>query len=140
MPSKSLVRAVSPLSDTEKVTVNLGYVDLGQIDLLVSEGFYTNRTDFIRMAIRQQLQAHRDEVREVTARKQMIVGLQNFTRADLEAMRERGEAMDLNVLGLLTIAADVTPELALATISSLRILGAWNAPAAVKAALRARLR
>ena len=140
MPAKSLIRAVSPVSDTEKVTVNLGYVDLGQIDLLVSEGFYSNRTDFIRTAIRQQLQMHRDEVREVTARKQMVVGLQHYARADLEALRDRGEALDLNVLGLLTISSDVSPELALDTISSLRILGAWNAPAAVKAALRARLR
>ena len=140
MPAKSLIRAVSPVSETEKVTVNVGYVDLGQIDLLVSEGFYSNRTDFIRTAIRQQLQAHREEVREVTARKQMIVGLQNYSRADLEALRARGEALDLNVLGLLTLAPDVSPELALDTIASLRILGAWNAPPAVKTALRARLR
>ena len=140
MPAKSLVRAVSPVSESEKVTVNVGYVDLGQIDLLVSEGFYSNRTDFIRTAIRQQLQSHRDEVREVTARKQMVVGLQNYSRADLEVLRGRGEALDLNVLGLLTIAPDVTPELALDTIASLRILGAWNAPADVKNALRARLR
>lgn len=140
MPAKSLVRAVSPVSESEKVTVNLGYVDLGQIDLLVSEGFYSNRTDFIRTAIRQQLQTHRDQVRDVTARKQMVVGLQSYSRADLESLRERGEALDLNVLGLLTIAPDVTPELALATVSSLRILGAWNAPSDVKNALRARLR
>lgn len=140
MPAKSLVRAVSPVCESEKVTVNVGYVDLGQIDLLVSEGFYSNRTDFIRTAIRQQLQTHRDEVRDVTARKQMVVGLQNYSRADLEALRARGEALDLNVLGLLTIAQDVTPELALDTVASLRILGAWNAPADVKNALRPRLR
>lgn len=140
MPAKSLLRAVSPVSETEKVTVNVGYVDLGQIDLLVSEGFFANRTDFIRMAIRQQLQALRDEVREATARKQMVVGLQRYARADLEALRERGEALHLNVLGLLTVAPDVTPELALDTIASLRVLGAWNAPADVKDALRSRLR
>ena len=140
MPAKSLIRAISPVSETEKVTVNVGYVDLGQIDLLVSEGFYTNRTDFIRTAIRQQLQAHREEVREVAARKAMVLGLQSYSRADLEALRTRGESLDLNVLGLLSIADDVSPELALDTIASLRILGAWNAPAAVKHALRARLR
>jgi Arc/MetJ-type ribon-helix-helix transcriptional regulator len=140
MPAKSLLRAVSPVSESEKVTVNVGFVDLGQIDLLVSEGFYSNRTDFIRTAIRQQLQNHRDEVRDVTARKQLVVGLQNYSRADLEALRDRGEALDLNVLGLLTVAPDVTPDLALDTIASLRILGAWNAPAAVKTALRPRLR
>lgn len=140
MPTKSLVRAVSPLSELEKVTVNLGYVDLGQIDLLVSEGFYSNRTDFIRTAIRQQLQVHRDEVREFVSRKAMVLGLQSYSRADLEALRARGERLDLNVLGLLSLQSDVTPELALDTIGSLKVLGALNAPPAVKAALTARMR
>jgi len=55
--------------DTEKMTINLGYVDLGHIDLMVQEGFYSNRTDFIRTAIRNQLERHADVVKQSTVRK-----------------------------------------------------------------------
>src|ERR687886_1622635 len=100
---------------TEKITINLGLVDLGQIDLLVREGFYSNRTDFIRTAVRNQLATHAEEVRHTVARKTLVLGLQNYTRRDLEAVREAGETLEIKVLGLASIAAAVTPELALAT-------------------------
>ena len=127
-------------SDTEKLTINLGFVDLGQIDLLVAESFYANRSDFIRTAIRNQLAQHADVVRQVAARKTLVLGLQHFSASDLQALRDAGQTLDLRVLGLASIAADVTPELALATISSLHVLGALQAPPAVKAALAARMR
>jgi Arc/MetJ-type ribon-helix-helix transcriptional regulator len=126
--------------DTEKVTINLGYVDLGHIDLMVEEGFYTNRTDFIRTAIRNQLDRHADIVKQSTARKSLDLGLRHFSREDLEAARAAGHILDIRVLGLASIALDVSPELARATIGSLVVLGALHASAAVKAALADRMR
>jgi Arc/MetJ-type ribon-helix-helix transcriptional regulator len=134
----SELRPKSP--DTEKITINLGYVDLGQIDLMVQEGFYSNRTDFIRTAIRNQLERHADVVKQSTARKSLELGLRNFSREDLEAARRTGEMLHINVLGLATIAQDVTPDLARATIASILVLGALHATPAVKAALADRTR
>jgi len=128
------------LPDTEKITINLGYVDLGHVDLMVQEGFYSNRTDFIRTAIRNQLERHADVVKQSTARKSLDLGLRNYSREDLEAARRAGETLHINVLGLVTIAHDVTPELARATIASVSVLGALHASPAVKAALADRIR
>ena len=127
-------------SDTEKITINLGFVDLGQVDLMVQEGFYSNRTDFIRTAIRNQLERHADVVKQSTARKNLDLGLRNYTREDLEAARRAGEMLHINVLGLATIAQDVTPELARATIASVSVLGALHVSPAVKSALADRTR
>jgi Arc/MetJ-type ribon-helix-helix transcriptional regulator len=128
------------MSETQKITINLGLVDLGQIDLLVQEGFYSNRTGFIRTAIRNQLRTHAEEVRQTVARKTPVLGLQNYTRRDLEAVREAGETLEIRVLGLASIDDDVDPELALETIDSVIVLGALRASPAVKAALRDRIR
>lgn len=125
--------------DSEKVTINLGYVDLGHIDLLVKEGFYSNRSDFIRAAIRSQVDRHGDVVRQSTARKSLDLGLRHYGRDDLEAVRSAGQTLHIKVLGLATIAMDVTPELARATIASVVVLGALHASTAVKAALADRL-
>ena len=126
--------------DSEKITINLGYVDLGHIDLLVQEGFYSNRTDFIRTAIRNQIERHADVVRQAVTRKSVDLGLRHFSREDLEAVRDAGQLLDIRVLGLATIAPDVTPELARAAIASLTVLGALHASAAVKAALADRIK
>jgi Arc/MetJ-type ribon-helix-helix transcriptional regulator len=123
----------------EKITINVGVVDLGQIDLLVQEGFYANRTDLIRTAIRNQIAAHADAVRQVMNRRMLVLGIQYLAAADLEAVRARRETLDVRVLGLLSIAADVTPELALQTLNSVTVLGSLHAPPAVKAALMERL-
>jgi len=131
---------MTQLEKTEKITINLGLVDLGQIDLLVQEGFYSNRTDFIRTAIRNQLAVHKEEVKRTVARKMLVLGLQHYTRSDLEAVRAAGEKLQINVLGLASIADDVSPELALATIDSIEVLGAFRANPAVKAALAGRIR
>jgi len=125
--------------DSEKITINLFPVDLGQIDLLVQQGFYANRTDLIRTAIRNQLQLHAEVVRQTVARDQLILGVQHYSRADLEAVQAAGETLNIRVLGLATIAADVPPELAAATIHSLAVLGALHASPAVKAALKGRI-
>ncbi len=130
----------SKASDSEKITINLGYVDLGHVDLLVQEGFYSNRTDFIRTAIRNQIERHSDVVRQAVTRKSVDLGLRTFTREDLEAAKEAGQMLDVRVLGLATISPDVTPELARATIASLTVLGALHASAAVKAALADRIK
>jgi Arc/MetJ-type ribon-helix-helix transcriptional regulator len=122
-------------ADSEKITINLGYVDLGQIELLVQEGFYSNRTDFIRTAIRNQIERHAEAVRSSVTRRKAVLGLRVFTRADLEQSRDKGERLDIRVLGLAVIATDVSPELALETIASISVLGGLQASAAVKAAL-----
>jgi Arc/MetJ-type ribon-helix-helix transcriptional regulator len=128
------------LSDSEKVTINLGFVDLGHIDLMVQEGFYSNRTDFIRTAIRNQLERHADVVKLSTARKSLDLGLRNYSRQDLEAARRSGQMVEINVLGLATIAPDVSPELARAAIASIVVLGVLHASPEVKAALADRMR
>jgi Arc/MetJ-type ribon-helix-helix transcriptional regulator len=126
--------------DSEKITINLGYVDLGHIDLLVQEGFYANRTDLIRTAIRNQLDRHAAVLDKTIARKSLDLGLRHFSREDLEAVRAAGEILHIQVLGLASIGADVTPELARATIASLDVLGALHASARVKAALADRIK
>jgi Arc/MetJ-type ribon-helix-helix transcriptional regulator len=139
MPAK--VQELRPKPpETEKITINLGYVDLGHVDLMVQDGFYSNRTDFIRTAIRNQLERHADVVKQSTARKGLDLGLRNYTRADLEAARRAGEMLHINVLGLASIAQDVTADLARATIASVSVLGALHATPAVKAALADRTR
>jgi Arc/MetJ-type ribon-helix-helix transcriptional regulator len=131
---------MTELEKTEKITINLGLVDLGQIDLLVQEGFYSNRTDFIRNAIRTQIATHAEVVKRTVARKTLVLGVQYYNRRDLEAVRAAGETLQISVLGLASIADDVSPELALATIDSIEVLGAFRASAAVKAALAGRIR
>jgi Arc/MetJ-type ribon-helix-helix transcriptional regulator len=127
-------------ADSEKITINLGYVDLGHVDLLVREGFYANRTDFIRTAIRNQLDRHADATKRSVARKSLELGLRHYSRDDLEAARAAGETLHINVLGLASIAPDVTPELARAVVGSVVVLGALHASPAVKAALADRTR
>lgn len=124
---------------TEKITINLGVVDLGQIDLLVREGFYSNRTDLIRTAIRNQLTTHSEVVKETVSRKSFVLGLQHYSRQDLEEVRAAGQTLEIQVLGLASIAEDVSPELARATIDSVVVLGALHASTEVKAALADRI-
>lgn len=125
--------------ESEKVTINLGYVDLGHIDLLVQEGFYSNRTDFIRTAIRNQLDRQNEAVKQSLARQPFDLGLRTFSRADLEAARASGKPLHIRVIGLTTIAADVTPELARAAIASIHSLGALQASPDVRHALADRI-
>jgi Arc/MetJ-type ribon-helix-helix transcriptional regulator len=128
------------LAETEKITINLGYVDLGQIDLLIRESFYSNRTDFIRTAIRNQLERHAEAVKRSPVRKSLDLGLRHYSREDLEAARDSGQMLQIKVLGLASIATDVSPELARAAISSVVVLGTLQASSAVKAALADRMR
>jgi Arc/MetJ-type ribon-helix-helix transcriptional regulator len=127
-------------AETEKITINLGHVDLGHVDLMVQDGFYSNRTDFIRTAIRNQLERHSDAIKQSTARKGLELGLRIYSRADLEAALRTGEMLHINVLGLAIIAQDVTADLARATIASISVLGALQASPAIKAALADRTR
>jgi Arc/MetJ-type ribon-helix-helix transcriptional regulator len=123
---------------SEKITINVGPVDLGQIDLLVAEGFFANRTDFIRSAIRRQLESRSDAVDRTVARRELVLGIQHYSRDALEQLRTAGRTVELRVLGLASIADDVSPELAVATISKVEVLGSFRAPRAVKAALEPR--
>jgi Arc/MetJ-type ribon-helix-helix transcriptional regulator len=123
---------------SEKITINIGLVDLGQIDLLVREGFFANRTDFIRTAIRRQLETRSEAVERTVARRELVLGVEHLSRGELEQIRESGSMVELRVLGLATIADDVSPDLALATIAQVEVLGAFRAPRAVKAALASR--
>jgi Arc/MetJ-type ribon-helix-helix transcriptional regulator len=136
--AKSLTTVPKP--QEEKITINLGCVDLGQIDLLVREGFYANRTDVIRTAIRNQLATHSEAVRQAAARKTLTLGVWYVSKADLQALKAAGETIDIRVLGLASIDPAVSPELATDTISSLTVLGALHASPAVKAALSSRIR
>jgi Arc/MetJ-type ribon-helix-helix transcriptional regulator len=130
---------VAEFDKTEKITINLGPVDLGQIDLLVREGFYANRTDFIRSAIRAQLATRAAAVNETVARKTLVLGVEQYSRSDLEKARAAGQTLQIRVLGLAGIADDVSPDLARETIASVEVLGAFRASSAVKAALADRI-
>jgi Arc/MetJ-type ribon-helix-helix transcriptional regulator len=130
-----LVSNKEKLPDTDKVTVNLGLVDLAQMDLLVEEGFYTNRTDFVRAAVRNQLQQHAEAIRQTVLRKRFATGLLRYSRVELERVVAAGEQLEIHVLGLAMVEDDVTPELARAAIASIQVLGAFVASPAVKAAL-----
>jgi Arc/MetJ-type ribon-helix-helix transcriptional regulator len=138
--AKKAQEIVPRITESEKITINLGYVDLGHIDLLVHDGFYSNRTDFIRTAIRNQLARHDEVVSKSVARHRLDLGLRRYTRKDLEAAKAAGEVLHIQVLGLVAIAADVTPKLARDTIGSIHVLGALQASPAVKAALGDRIR
>ena len=129
----------SRTGETEKITINLGVVDLGHVDLLVQEGFYSNRSDLIRTAIRNQLSVHAEDVRHTVARRGLSLGLEQYNRADLERVRDAGERLQIQMIGLVRIADDVTPELARATIESVRVLGAFHASASVRDALADRI-
>ena len=127
------------LSESEKITINLGLIDLGQIDLLVNEGFYSNRTDLIRTAIRNQLNTHAEVVRQTVARKSLVLGLHHYSRQDLETVLKAGERLQIQVLGLASIDSDVSVELALATIESIFVLGSLQASNVIKTALAGRI-
>ncbi|TQK04761.1 CopG family transcriptional regulator [Herbaspirillum sp. SJZ107] len=135
----NIVNIKQKLPETEKVTINLGLVDLAQMDLLIEEGFYTNRTDFVRTAIRNQLERHGEDIRQTVVRKRFVVGLQRYTKAELERSVAAGERLEIHVLGLASIDDDVAPELATAAIASIWVLGAFVASNAVKAALADRI-
>jgi Arc/MetJ-type ribon-helix-helix transcriptional regulator len=128
------------MAEAEKITINMNVVDLGKVDLLVEEGFYTNRTDFIRTAIRNQLTKHDDEVSRSIGRRQMAIGVIHYGRSDLEVFRTAGETLNINITGLLSLGSDVSPELARATITSIKIVGVFRASTSVKDALRDRIR
>ena len=138
-PQETVSRGRADRDRSEKITINIGLVDLGEIDLLVDEGFFANRTDFIRTAIRRQLESRSSAVDRTVARRELTLGSQYYSRRDLEEVRASGGMVELRVLGLATIAEDVSPELALATIAAVDVLGAFRAPEAVKAALASRI-
>jgi Arc/MetJ-type ribon-helix-helix transcriptional regulator len=139
-PKPAIAFPIAKTPESEKITINMGFVDLGHIDLLVAEGFYSNRTDFIRTAIRTHLASHADVLRQAATRKMLVLGLQRFSVADLEAARDAGEKLQIRVLGLAVIDPNVSPALASAAIDSLTVLGALHASPAVKAALAGRIR
>ncbi|PNG25948.1 CopG family transcriptional regulator [Methylocella silvestris] len=128
------------ICDSEKITINLGYVDLGQVDLLVREGFYSNRTDMIRTAIRNQLRLHADDVKKTIVRETLEIGLRHYSREDLETVKAAGEMLSIKVIGLAIIADDVPCDLALSTIESITVHGALQASKAVKLTLTDRIR
>jgi Arc/MetJ-type ribon-helix-helix transcriptional regulator len=133
-----MTKKIGEADKSEKITINVGLVDLGQIDLLVDEGFFANRTDFIRAAIRRQLDGRADAVERTVARRKLVLGIEHYSRNDLEQLLAAGRMVELRVLGLASIAEDVSPELALATIAAVEVLGTFRAPQAVKAALASR--
>lgn len=136
------IAAIEPrqrAGETEKMTVNVGVVDLGHVDLLVQEGFYSNRSDLVRTAVRNQLALHGDALRQTVARRTLMVGLQHYSRADLETVVKAGQRLQIQVVGLARIADDVPPELAREAIESLTVLGAFQASAAVRKALADRI-
>ena len=139
MRTSQIAEPKSRVGETEKMTINLGVVDLGQIDLLVQEGFYSNRSDLVRTAVRNQIAIHSDTLKQTVARRALTLGLQHWSRTELERLKTAGEQVHIQVVGLARIADDVTPALARATVASVSVLGAFHAPAAVRRALADRI-
>ena len=137
--TNSVIEPRQRTGETEKMTVNVGVVDLGHVDLLVQEGFYSNRSDLIRTALRNQLALHADTVKQTVARRTLTVGLQHYSRADLEAVVAAGQRLQIQVVGLARLSDDVTPELARAAIDSVTVLGAFQASPTVRKALSDRI-
>jgi Arc/MetJ-type ribon-helix-helix transcriptional regulator len=127
------------MPEAEKITINMNVVDLGKVDLLVEEGFYSNRTDFIRTAIRNQLSRHEDDVRLTVTRRALAIGVLHYDRAELEAVKAAGEMLTISVTGLLSLGNDVTPELARQTIQSIKVVGVFRASKSVKEAVADRI-
>lgn len=128
------------MPESEKITINMSPVDLGKIDLLVQEGLYGNRTDFIRTAIRAQIEKHQLEVQQSVARHSYIIGVLIYDRKEFEAMKARGEKINLTVVGMVALAEDIPPELAAEVVESLQVRGVFNASQAVKIALADRMK
>jgi len=124
-----------PMTDIEKITINMSVVDLGKVDLLVEEGFYTNRTDFVRTAIRNQLTRHEDEVRHTVNRRALVIGVMHYGRKELERHRAEGRPLNVSVAGMFSLGDDVSPELAREVIESVKVVGVFRASKAVKDAL-----
>ncbi|WP_110514467.1 CopG family transcriptional regulator [Herpetosiphon llansteffanensis] len=127
------------MADIEKVSINLSVVDLGQIDLLVDQGFYSSRTDFFRAAVRTQLGNHDEAIKQAVVRTSSVLGVISFDREDLQRMQHNNEQARIVVVGLLILNNDISPELAQATIKSIKVYGALRASPAVKAALADRM-
>jgi Arc/MetJ-type ribon-helix-helix transcriptional regulator len=128
------------MADTEKITINMSAVDLGKVDLLVQEGLYSNRTDFIRTAIRSQLEKHNLEIQQSVTRNSYVIGVLLYSRTDLEKYKQKGEKMKMTVMGLLSLADDISPELAREVIESIQVRGIFQASEKVKAALADRMK
>lgn len=128
------------MADIEKLSFNISVVDLGQIDLLVEQGFYSSRTDFLRAAIRSQIGAHADTIKQTITRKSGVLGVTHYSKASLDRRRYAAETLDITAVGMLVIGDDVTPELARATIASIAVYGVFRASPAVKEALADRMR
>jgi|MTBAKSStandDraft_2_1061841.scaffolds.fasta_scaffold03697_6 Arc/MetJ-type ribon-helix-helix transcriptional regulator len=128
------------MSDTEKITINMSAVDLGKVDLLVNEGLYSNRTDFIRTAIRSQLEKHTFEIQQSVTRHSSVIGVLSYSRVDLEKRKQKGKKMSFSVIGMLILQNDIPPELAAEVIEEIKVRGIFNASPEVKAALADRIK
>jgi Arc/MetJ-type ribon-helix-helix transcriptional regulator len=127
------------MTDTEKITINMSVVDLGKIDLLVDQGHFSSRSDLIRTAIREKLAEYDDVLKEEVSRRDIGVGVNLITRKDLERVRNAGIRREYIVVGLLTMAKDIPPELASETIETIRVYGVLQASEEVKKALADRI-
>lgn len=128
------------MADTEKITVNANAVELGKIDLLVEQGHYVNRSDFIRSAIRSQLEKHSFEVQQAVTRNSYVIGALSYNKSDMEEFQTKGERLKISVMGILHLQKDIPASLAAEVIESAQVRGVFQASEAVKAALNDRMK
>lgn len=121
------------MAETEKITINIDVVDLGKIDLLVDQGFYSNRTDLIKTSIRNELLKHEETVKQIVTEKSYNIGVTKFSKDYLEQLASNHKVLDVKVMGLLIIEEDVTPQLVQKTIQTLKVMGAFKAKNEIKA-------
>ncbi len=124
------------MAETEKITINMNVVDLGKADLLVEQGFYSNRTDFIKTSIRNQLSVHANVVDNVITDKSIYLGVALYNRKDLEKVLEQNKVLDIKAAGMVILANDIDVELATKAIKSLKVYGVLKASPEIKKALK----
>lgn len=128
------------MSDTEKITINMSAVDLGKVDLLVQEGLYSNRTDFIRTAIRNALDKHNVEIQQSVIRHAFVIGMVHYDPSEFEECKSQGKKLRIRVIGMLDISSKITPELADQVVESIQVRGIFQAPEEVKKVLADRMK
>jgi Arc/MetJ-type ribon-helix-helix transcriptional regulator len=125
-------------SKPQQLNVTMDAEEIHQVDLMVEQGLYASRKDFLQLAARNLLREHGVEVPRPMTGELKVAGIAVHNRKSLEKLRAAGRQLELNVTGIFRLADDVTPELACAVIKSLTLRGTFEASAEVKATLKDR--
>jgi Arc/MetJ-type ribon-helix-helix transcriptional regulator len=127
------------IETTEKITININTIDLGHIDLLVNEGYYATRTEFIKTAVKKQLDRHEEDTKKLIEQKakhgdyELSIGVGGFTKSELERIIQKKEAkIKMIFIGLFITPKDVTLELLEQAVESIKVYGVCRCSQEIK--------